>query len=146
MISADDLSRVKGWRARFEAAIDEIKSKPFDWKDNECVVGLCAKVTLAITGVDLAAQYRGTFDSAETAYKVMRRAGFDNLADLVASFLPEYAEGPCRAKIGDIVAIPMDSKFKFALGVVNGERVFVLMPDGIGTVDLLDAKRAFMVG
>ncbi len=35
---------------------------------------------------------------------------------------------------------------RYALGVVNGERIFVLRETGLGTVDLLDAKRAFKVG
>ena len=43
-------------------------------------------------------------------------------------------------------AIPADDGFGFTLGVVNGERIFVLRPDGFGTVDLLAAGRAFRIG
>jgi hypothetical protein len=74
----------------------------------------------------------------------MRQAGFRNLADMVAVMLPEIH--PSEARIGDIAAIEIDTPFGYALGVVNGERVFVLREDGMGTVDLLDAKRAFRVG
>lgn len=134
------------WRARFEAVIDDVKARPFDWSSHECVIGLCANTIQAITGVDLAAEYRGKFHDALSAARVMKGAGFSNLGDLAASFLEEYEGGPAQAKIGDIVAIPDDTVFGYSLGVVNGERVFVLTEHGMGTVDLLTATRAFRVG
>lgn len=141
-----DMPRLPDWRARFEAACDAMKTEPFSWGDNDCAAGLASRMVAAITGVDCAAAYRGHYASPEAGLKLMRGAGFANLGDMVASFLPEYPEGPCRAKIGDLVAIPTDSAFGFALGIVNGERVFVLTEHGHGTVDLLDATRAFKVG
>jgi hypothetical protein len=142
-----ELKRCDNWRSRFEAAIDEIKYVPFDWStQHDCGPGLAGRLVYALTGEDLTVKYQGRYKTAKGALKVMRSEGFDNLADLVASFLPEYPGGPCQASLGDIVAIPMDSPFGFSLGVVNGERVFVLRPEGVGTVDLLDAKRAFKVG
>jgi hypothetical protein len=133
-----------GWRARFEAAVDEIKHRPFQWGEHDCGPGLAGAIVLAITGIDCAAQYRGTYDSAASAVRTMRDHGFENLGDLVAAMLPEIH--PSMAKIGDIVAIPDQTPFGFALGVVNGERVFVLRETGMGTVDLLAASRAFKVG
>ncbi|WP_029723070.1 DUF6950 family protein [Sinorhizobium medicae] len=138
------LKRLPGWRRRFEAAIDEIKARPFAWGEHDCGPGLAGRLALAMTGVDCAAQYRGAYDSASGALRVMRDAGFDNLADLVASVLPEVHIS--AASIGDIAAVPDDTPFGYALGVVNGERIFVLKTDGVGTVDLLDATRAFKVG
>lgn len=134
------------WRARFEKVIDDTKAKPFTWDGHECVIGLCANTILAITGIDLAKEYRGKFNDARSAARLMKNMGFENIADLVASFLEEYEGGPSQAKIGDIVAIPDDTVFGYGLGVVNGERVFVLSETGMGTVDLLMATRAFRVG
>lgn len=139
------LERLPNWRTRFEAAIDEIKYVPFDWStQHDCGPGLAGRMVYAITGEDLTVKYQGKYNSAAGALKVMRKAGFDNLADLVGSFLPEIH--PSQASLGDIVAYEMDSPFGFALGIVNGERVFVLRPEGVGTMDLLAAKRAFKVG
>lgn len=140
-----ELKRLPNWRTRFEAAIDEIKFVPFDWSEqHDCGPGLAGRMVYAITGEDLTAKYQGRYKSAKGALKIMRSAGFDDLADLVASFLPEIH--PSEASLGDIVAYEMNSPFGFALGVVNGERVFVLRPEGVGTMDLLAAKRAFKVG
>ncbi len=139
-----ELTRLPDWRRRFEDAIDDIKARPFDWADHECGTGLAGRLALALTGVDCAARYRGTYDSAASAVRVMRQAGFENLGDLVADLLPEVHVS--EASVGDIAAIPDQTPFGYALGVVNGERIFVLMETGIGTVDLLDATRAFKVG
>lgn len=139
-----ELTRLPDWRRRFEEAIDEIKARPFDWESHECGTGLAGRLAFALTGVDCAAEYRGTYHSAAGAFRVMREAGFDNIGDLVASILPEVHVS--EASVGDIAAIPDDSLFGFALGVVNGERIFVLRENGLGTVDLLDATRAFKVG
>ena len=78
------------------------------------------------------------------ALGVLRNDGFADLGDLVASVLPEIHIS--RGRIGDVAAIPADDGFGFTLGVVNGERIFVLRPDGFGTVDLLAAGRAFRIG
>jgi len=139
------MRRVPGWRSRFEAAIDEIKYRPFDWaQQHDCGLGLCARIVTAITGEDVAASYRGTYTTREEALEVMRATGFENLGDLVASLLPEIH--PSKAKIGDVAAFPMDTPFGYGLGVVNGERVLVLREEGIGTMELLQAQRAFKVG
>lgn len=140
-----ELTRLPNWRSRFEAAIDEIKFVPFDWStQHDCGPGLAGRLVYAMTGQDLTVRFHGKYNTAKGALKVMKSAGFDNLADLVASFLPEIH--PSQASLGDIVAYEMDSPFGYALGVVNGERVFVLRPEGVGTMDMLAAKRAFKVG
>lgn len=139
-----ELTRLPDWRRRFEETIDEIKARPFSWASHECGTGLVGRLVLAMTGTDCAAQYRGTYDSAAGALRVMREAGFENVGDMVAAILPEVHIS--AARLGDIAAVPDDTPFGYALGVVNGERIFVLKEDGIGTVDLLDATRAFKVG
>jgi hypothetical protein len=48
------------------------------------------------------------------------------------------------ARVGDIIVTDGDDGP--AMGVVQGERVYVLTQRGIGTIDLLQAKRAFRVG
>ena len=51
-----------------------------------------------------------------------------------------------QAMLGDVAEVPDESPFGHALGIVNGERLLVMREDGIGTVDLLSATRAFRVG
>lgn len=137
--------RRRDWRRRFETVVDEIKAKPFDWESqHDCGLGLTARLVEAVTGVDHGADYAAAYRTPEQAYRVMKAAGFDSLGDLVASILPEIH--PSMARVGDVAAFRTEDRFGYSLGIVNGERVFVLREDGFGTMDLLQADRAFSVG
>lgn len=138
------MKRVADWRIRFDAEIDNIRRIPFAWGKHDCAVSLGARMVKAITGEDIAAEYRGRYKTAAGALKLLRKHGFDDLESLVASLFPEIPVS--FARIGDVVVIPSDDEFGCSIGVVNGERIFVLREDGLGTVDLLRAKRAFKVG
>ena len=139
------MKRLPDWRQRFEAVIDDIRRTPFAWGEHDCGPALAGRVVLAVTGEDVAAPFRGKYRTASEAVRMVREAGFDDLADLVGSILPEIH--PSRARVGDIVAYRMDSSaLGSALGVVNGERALVIRHEGIGTMGLLQAHRAFKVG
>lgn len=140
-----ELTRLPNWRARFDAECDRIRLTPFSWGSHDCGPGLAGNLALAVTGVDVASHYRGRYTTMIGALRVLRNSGFSSLGDLVASLLPEH-DHPSMARVGDVVAIASASAFGHALGVVNGERVFVLTERGIGTVDRSDAVRAFRVG
>lgn len=140
-----ELKRKVDWLTAYHDVIEDIRRQPFDWSAHECASGLAARVVEAITGHDFAADYRGQYHDAASAYRVMRDAGFSDLADLAASCLPEYAH-PVEAHIGDIVAVVTDTTFRHALGVMNGERIVVLTEAGLGTLDRSHAVRAFRVG
>ncbi|MHB1086462.1 MAG: DUF6950 family protein [Minisyncoccota bacterium] len=139
------LQRKPGWHARLDSVIDDARHVAFDWRDFNCG-HLAQSAVLAITGERLGQTVLGKARSLRTATSVMRRAGFDNLGDLLASLLPEIH--PSQAYVGDIAAIESDDPLGYSLGVVGGERIFVIGQefDGLGTVDLLTAKRAFKVG
>lgn len=139
------MKRLPDWRARLDAMFDDIRRTPFDWATgHDCALALAARAIFATTGVDVAEPYRGRYASAEGALLVLRKAGFENLEALAASLLPEIPVS--RAHLGDIVTYAIDDAFGCTFGVVNGERAFVLRPEGIGTMDLLKARRAFRVG
>lgn len=140
-----DLKRVKNWRAAFASEMDRIRITPFAWGVHDCGPGLAGNLVSALTGVDMAAQYRGTYSDARGALLAIRSAGFDNLGDMVAAMLPEY-DHPSRARIGDVAAIKVDSPIGYGLGVIDYERVFVLTETGVGTVDRSEIARAFKVG
>ncbi|KEP68418.1 hypothetical protein DL1_11985 [Thioclava dalianensis] len=137
------MKRVDGWREALDQAVFEMRRKPFVWGENDCALGLAGNVTRALLGTDLSAPWRGRYSSRIGALRVLRNDGFEDLADLVATVLPEIH--PAQARIGDLAAVEADA-MGHALGVFNGERVFVLREDGWGTVDRAQARRAFKVG
>lgn len=143
-MTAATLTRRPDWRGRYEAVIDEIMATPFDWASHDCVRHFAGRIVYAITGVALVAQFAGSYDDAVSAYRLIRDAGFTDLAEMVGSMLSPIH--PSRARLGDLAAIRTDGPIGFGLGVVNGERILVLTETGIGTVDLLDAEICFEVG
>lgn len=142
--AASELVRLPDWRRRYEAIIDEIKARPFAWGEHDCGPGLAGRLVLAMTGVDLSAQYAGRYHDALSAARLIQELGFASLGDLVASMLPKIH--PSQARLGDVAAIAVPGPIGHALGVVNGERILVLTETGIGSVDLLDAQTCFKVG
>jgi hypothetical protein len=135
--------RLPGWRKRLDDLIEEIRRRPFDWKNADCAIAFGARAVEAINGKDLAAPYRGEYKNSNEAFAVMKKAGFKRLDDMVASLLPEIPVS--FAQVGDIVTFPKKDRFKATIGVVNGERVFVVTEEGLGTLELTQAKRAFKV-
>jgi hypothetical protein len=136
--------RLPDWPARLHDFVDSVKASPFAWTFHDCLCGWTADAALAMTGEDIAAGYRGKYKTAAGAARLLKNAGFSNLADAVGSKLPEIHIS--RARIGDIAAIPDDSPFGYTLGIVNGEMILVLGEHQMGLVPLFDAKRAFAVG
>ncbi|SEH22522.1 hypothetical protein [Rhizobium sp. NFR12] len=138
------LTRLPDWRRRYEATIDDIKTRPFKWGVHDCGPGLAGRLVLAMTGVDLSANFSVDYTDAASAARKIRDLGFSSLGELVGALLPTIH--PSQAEIGDVAALLMPGPIGHALGVVNGERIFVLTDTGIGTVDLLDAVSCFKVG
>lgn len=140
-----DLRRKNLWVAPFNDFVDGLWRKPFAWGVNDCGPSFAGKAVEVLTGVDLYSRFAGCYDDAVSGYRVMRQAGFSDLADLVASLLPEYYH-PSQAHVGDIAAVPVDTAFGHALGIFNGERILVMTETGVGTLDRSAAARAFRVG
>jgi len=138
------MDRLPDWAARLHDFIDGVKRDPFAWNSHDCVFGWAADAVLAITGEDVAAPYRGKYKSAKGAAGVLKRAGFDDLAEAVASLLPEIHIS--QARIGDLAAIPTDGPFGWSIGIVNGETILTVGETAMGVSPLLSATRAFRVG
>lgn len=138
------MRRLPDWPVRLHDFVDGVKRSPFKWETHDCWLGWAADAAIAIIGVDIGADYRGQYSNAIEAARVMKKAGFSNLADLVASHLPEIHVS--QAKIGDIAAIADDTPFGFTLGIINGETILVLGEQCMGVELLSRAARVFQVG
>jgi hypothetical protein len=143
-LMTDPLIRLPDWRSRFEAVFDDIMTRPFEWQTHDCGPGLAGRTVLALTGIDLCAQYAADYHDLASAVRVVRSLGHQTLGGLVGSMLPQIH--PSQARLGDIAALAIKSPLGHALGVVNGERIYVLTETGVGTRDLLDAAMCFKVG
>lgn len=135
-------ARFSFWRTALFDYVQGVAAKPFVWGEHDCGL-FAAGAVLAMTGEDFAAEYRGRYRTMGSAMRLLKKRGFADHAALVASLFEE--QHPSAAQIGDIAALNVEGHI--ALGIVQGERIYVLRPGvaGIGTVSRLEAVRAFRV-
>lgn len=136
------LTRLPDWRQRLDDYLDSIDGKPFRWGELDCAL-FAADCVQAMTGVDLAADFRGLYTDQEGAEAAIKVAGHDTYAELVSSLLP-LAEGG-KHMIGD-VAVVESPAFGPCLGIVGGMHIHVMTLRGKGALPLARASRIFRVG
>ena len=135
--------RVPGWRGALFDYIRYNRDTPYTLGENDCWIFVTGAVT-AMTDVDVSKPHRGNYKTVRGALGIIRRAGASNMADFAATYFKELPS-PLYAQIGDIMAIPTDDAFGFALGVLTGERIQILTENGIDSHDRSEATRAFGV-
>lgn len=143
--------RKHDWRVALENYLLSVWREPFQWGRHDCAL-FAAGAVKAMTGEDPAADYRGRYTTLRGGLRLLKKNGFANHAELAEATFeeirdPEGHPWVAAAQVGDIAAIKVDDDGLYALGIVQGSRIYVLRPGeaGIGTVDLLDAERAFRV-
>lgn len=128
------------WRTRllvFVRANHHRKFRPGRW---DCAL-FTAGAIHAMTGVDHARGWRSKYGSLARGREMLQAMGYADHVELIAHL---HEEIPVAfARVGDVAVVIENGEP--ALGIVQGERVWVLRPSGLGTVDLTDAVRAFRV-
>ncbi len=137
---AGEIVRLPDWRGRLIAYLGAARGQGFAYGQLDCAL-FAAGAVEAMTGVDLAAPYRGTYASQAEGRQLMRQAGHASHFDLVQSV---FAEVPVAfAQAGDLAKVVQGAQA--GLGIVQGDRVYVATPAGLGLVDLTDAVQAWRV-
>ena len=134
------IHRLPDWRPRLIAYLHEVAHKPFVEGQHDCAL-FAAGAVQAMTGTDLAAEWRG-YSSTREGIKALISSGYKSHVDIVASMFDEVA--PALAQPGDIAAVQLDDDIP-ALGVVQGERIYVVGPDRLLSIPRRSAIRAFEV-
>lgn len=137
------MERYEDWRARLSKYVREVRSNPYELGSQDCWLFIAGAIN-AMVGVDIGENYRGKYTTPQGAIKVMRKAKASNLASLAQKHLT-LRDSVIYAQIGDVMGIPTDDEFGFALGILNGERILVVTPNGIDSRDRSEATIAFEV-
>ena len=90
--------RVNNWQSRLQACLAERRALPFAWGSNDCAF-YAADAVLACTGMDPAADLRGTYADVRGAAEVIREHG--GLITLAATRLGAEVQ-PAFAQPGDV--------------------------------------------
>lgn len=142
------IARYENWPELLHNFLDWAQSEPFGWGVRDCATFTCDAV-LVMTGVDLAAGFRGKYTTELGAAKVMREfadAGLEAVADKITQEygLPEIPVA--MAARGDIALV--DGEKEPALGIVALDGVFAVTvtPQGLQRWPALSCRRAWRVG
>lgn len=111
--------------------------KPFRPGRNDCAL-FAAGWVKQLTGEDLARGWRSTYRSLKRGQQMLEEAGFTDHVALAAAHLPEIP--PSFAQVGDLAVLETQ-----AFGIVAGEMIYCLKPDGLGLVPRSAMRRAFAV-
>ena len=132
------MTRHIDWRSRLLRYASDAARRPFAYGRHDCAL-FAAGAVAAMTGEDPAAAWRGRYTTFRGGLRVIRKSGHTDHIAAAAAWFAEIP--PAFAQVGDLAVVPGDAGP--ALGVVAGAHVWVLRPDGLGTVPLTDAVRAF---
>lgn len=137
------LERLPDWRQRLEAYLDTLERAEFAWDGIHCAT-FGADVVMALTGHDFAEGHRGAYRTMDEAMEYLAGLGFNDMAEYVASLLPEIH--PFEATIGDI-AIVEDEQHGPCVAMFGGPTHLTVMTlTGKGVLPRERAVRAFRVG
>ena len=115
----------------------EAGARPFRPGRHDCALFAAGWVKIA-TGQDLARGWRSIYRSLKRGQRLLEEAGFADHVDFAASHLPEIA--PAFAQVGDLAVL--DDQ---AFGIVVGEMIYCLKPQGLGLVPRSAMRRTFSV-
>jgi len=116
------LQRREDWPEQLAALVESRLHTPFAWGTNDCAV-FAADAVLAITGTDLAADWRGQYASEQAARSMRSASGHLASGDIVAALydmahrLLGPAVPPLMARRGDVVLVEHDVGHSLAVCV-----------------------------
>ncbi len=128
------------WKVQLAQYLGEVARAPFEPGVNDCAL-FAAGAVAAMTGLDLAADWRGKYQTLEEGLALLKGAGFGDHVALAAAHFAEI--DPVFAAPGDIAVVrAVEGE---ALGIVQGEGIYVVTPRGLGVISMNTALRAFRV-
>lgn len=125
-------------RAKLTAYLAEVARTPFAEGQHDCAL-FAAGAVKAMTGRDLAAEWRGRYTTTRGGIRILRKAGYENHIALAASLF-RRTEAP---RIGDLAVVRTEEGP--ALGIVQGTHVYVTGPQGLSLVPASAAIKFFEV-
>lgn len=135
------------WPDRLHQALETAREMPFEWGTSDCALFAC-DVVLAMTGTDLAAGFRGVYDSRRGAHYALKDVCGGGLETLVETRAAEHqiAEVPLAfAQRGDVVLL--NTQTGPALGICIGmDAVVPIEGQGFTAVPMAEVRRAWAVG
>lgn len=132
-------TRLPNWQTRFAALCAGRQAAPFAWGKHDCCLW-AADAVQAITGLDFAAAWRGTYTTAADAARLL--GGLGGVRAIASAALGEPVP-VAFAAVGDVVVIEQDGRE--LLAVCNGGTALCVGPDGLAPVGMEAALAVWKV-
>lgn len=132
--------RIPDWQLAFAKCVAEHQNVPFKWGEQDCVLW-AADTVFAITGEDPAKEFRGAYDSALSAARVLREAG--GMEKLVSEKMGGTPVDSRLANVGDVVLVLQDGEPM--LGVCNGDTLLATGSNGLVALPMQAAVKIWKV-
>lgn len=128
-----------GWEGRLIAYLARVGS--FRPSETDCAMFFAGGV-LATTGDDHAKKFRGKYRTIEAGKAMLNKAGFEDHVAYADSLFEQW-ESPLMGQRGDGAVV--ETADGVALGIIQGEYVYVMTLAGLGFVPLTMAKKAYVI-
>lgn len=144
------LTRVPKWPAALDAFLLANAAREFQYGDWDCCL-FVADAIQAMTGTDIAAKFRGEYESRKEALQVGEEfCGAASIKAIVESVTAEYGMEPIPmnlARRGDMVAISRQNGRDLSLGIVSltGRDILIAGKVGWGPIHIERGARAWRV-
>lgn len=144
------LTRIQHWATRsFHEFLLARAKMPFAWGQNDCAL-FAADGVLALTGIDIAADFRGKYSDEASAFAAIKSiAGGATVADAAAFCAQKHGLAelrfPLMAQRGDLVVFPNGPNLIAGLVHLNGRHVISVSESGLVRFMITDVKRAWRV-
>lgn len=136
--------RFEDWPARLHRFFAVHRAEPFAYGERDCCLFACNWI-LEATGLDLAADFRGQYDSHLSAARVLKAAGGVEAIAERQTTAHGFAEIPVAlARRGDVMLT--DTQFAGpALGICDGMHGVFPGIDGLSLVPISQCRRAWRI-
>jgi len=126
------IKRRQDWPVRLSAYLTEVGCRKFRWGSHDCVLH-CTNAVKAMTGVDLAEDYRNTYRGKASAYRIVRDHFNGSIDNGLTKHFGPMQTNIRKAKRGDILKGYTDDGLE-VYGIVDdtGRQAAVVTVDGLG--------------
>lgn len=131
-----------GWENRLIKYISECSQASFRPGELDCAMFAGGAIEV-MTGESCTVAFNGRYRTLEDGYKLLKADGHDDHVAYAASLF-EAHESPIMAQRGDL-AVVLDGEGHPALGIVQGEHIYLMGLAGVGLAPLTAAVKAFKV-
>ncbi len=145
-VAGGRITRLPDWEARMNRAIDALRDTPFQWGRADCVLAV-VDIVLAMTGSDIAGEYRGRYTEQRGAYRLLGKYAGAGLEAAAAKRFRELAAPEivvALARRGDVLLF--DGAAEPSLAICIGQHAAAMGEAGLLFIPALDCRRAWRIG